>query len=184
LGRFNKEDLIMKKYIIFVFLIVFAFGVANAQKIRALPEAGQGYLGTSSRTDSTSWTDSLFFDIPNGMNTDTIFVEVWQYSTEDKPHIGYSVFNAMKIGAPTGTDKEVAKYKLSPDSVALEASDSLEYYHVFEYLGAVKDTLENGHATRKIQPDAVMIHPFARTKNAADSKYWVKVSAMSRFEED
>jgi len=173
----------MKKRLIFVFLIVFAFGIANAQKIRALPESGHGDIGTSSWTDSTTWNDSLFFDIPEGMNTDTMFVEVWQYSTEDKPHIGYSVFNSMKIGNPDGKKQEVGKYKLSPDSVALEASDSLEYYHVFVYLGAAKDTLENGHAARKIQPDAVMVHAFGRSSCAADSRYWVKVSAMRREEE-
>lgn len=169
----------MRKIIIAVWICLVFTVSAFAQVLRCEPKDGL-ISGKTHSTDSTSFYQRYYFDIPEGCEPDTLQLLTWLSSLDGDVHVQLRYFWAMRLAS---YERNVTRYgpkadtywKLSPDSTALSADFSTEGLTAHLLVGAAKDTLENGNAAMKIWPDAVCVVVQGTTSNRADTHWFLKL---------
>jgi hypothetical protein len=177
----------MKKLGILITLLL-AFSLsANAQLMRAIPESGFIWntdYGTGitvkgpgdSACDSASWDHTYFFDIPEGMVTDTLQLLIWCRSDDGAVDIDLSATYAVRVGGKIGKSmSDTTLFKLSGTETTLKTTHTTESLKAYQIVAAAEDTLMNGTTTKDIMPTAVLIEVDAGGATQSDTQYWIGV---------
>jgi len=128
----------MKKimsFIMAVFIAMFCFGFANAQQLIIFPDRIDWPVDTLS--SPTNFNHGWFFDVPEGVNPETVMLHVWTYSSDGLVDVDLSAFQCMKIG----TKGDSSSYRISADSVIVKTAHTAETYTRYPVYGVADDTL-------------------------------------------
>jgi hypothetical protein len=132
-------------------------------------------------TDSTTFKDSHYFIIPEGVRTDTLQLLIWQYSALGAAHIKISKFDGMCL-LPKGSTGPAnsTTVKTSADSVAVNADFSTESaVKSLLVIQTSKDSTATASVTgtTMLAPTAMRINIMGTTSNRQDTRYAIQLIA-------
>ena len=164
----------MKKILVFAMLAMFlAPIVANAQHIQI--GGIYGYSKTTTRSDSTSFRDKYYIDIPDGITTDTLQIQFWCKTTRGVPHLKIRHWAALRIWDGVSADNWV----VSKDSTSLSSDWTTDSTIIaFPIINNSADSLylaKTGTSKKWNWKDGVRIMIGGYTSNSGLTKYRFKV---------
>jgi hypothetical protein len=174
----NKKVTLIAIIALIGILILSAPSLSQVANSKGQVSFGKAQTSTDGHTDSTSFREFYYFDVPEGAQRDSCQLHFWCYSEDGAAHLIVRFWAALKLG----NEKNTTSYKVSPDSTTLSADWSTESAFVgWRVEPAAKDTTENGTDTltgTNLWPDAYRVLVGGYTANRADTKYFLKMVAV------
>jgi len=174
----------MKKLFAFLIVITVLFAVIGTAVSQTAVEIGRQSWVTNLGDDSAGFSHSWFFDIPDGVVSETVVLGIWANSSDATVDLDLSAWQCLKVGGR----EDSTSYKLAADSVIVKTTHDVETYTLYPIYGVAHDTLDtsctvtNWEGTNKsIFNKSYMVNvQGGGSDNNADTEYVIVLYALKQ----